>query len=125
MVIGVLQVELTIPGSLSLKDKRRVVQSLKTKLHQEHMVSVAETGTLDSVQTATLGIVLAATDVSYAQSVLSTIERKIQHHRDCVLADSSVQFLTGIEPGQEPQPDDEVQRGDDQPWDDSAETPHQ
>ncbi len=113
MVIGVLQVELTIPGSENLKDKRRVVLSLKTKLHQEHMVSVAETGTLDSVRTATLGIVLAATDVSFAQSVLSNIQRKIQSHRDCVLADASLQFLTGIDPSQEDQPGEQSQEAPD------------
>ncbi len=98
MVIGVLQVELNIPGSENLKDKRRVVLSLKTKLHNEHMVSVSETGTLDSIRTATLGIVLAATDVSFAQSVLGNILRKLKTHRDCVLSDSSVQFLTGVVP---------------------------
>ena len=101
MIIGVLQVELQIPGSQNLKDKRRVVQSLKTKLHNEHMVSVAETGTLDSCTTATLGVALAATDIAYAQSVMSSIRRKIATHRDCVLRDCSVEFLTGVEPQEE------------------------
>lgn len=95
MVIGVLQVELNIPGSQSLKDKRRVVQSLKAKLHQEHMVSVAETGTLDSIATATLGIVMASSDVPYCQSVLQRVLDKIRVHRDCVLNDSAIQLLTG------------------------------
>ena len=111
MVIGVLQVELNIPGSENLKDKRRVVLSLKTKLHQEHMVSVAETGTLDSVRTATLGIVLASTEVSVAQSVLGNVLRKINAHRDCFVSDSSVQFLTGISPDQETSFDDDQPEG--------------
>ena len=96
MLIGVLQVELTIPGSQSLKDKRRVVQSIKAKLHREHMVSVAETGSLGSLSTATLGIVLAAGEVPYCQSVLHTIVDKLKTHRDAVLADWSIQIITGV-----------------------------
>jgi len=33
MIIGVLQVELSLPGSHSLKDKRRLVKSLLDRLH--------------------------------------------------------------------------------------------
>jgi len=101
MIIGVLQVEMTVPGSLSLKDKRRVVQSIKAKLHREHMVSVAETGSLGSLTSATLGIVLAAGEVPYCQSVLQNIVEKLKTHRDAVLADWSIQIITGVTPGQE------------------------
>ena len=55
MVVGVLQVKLTIDWASSLKDKRRVVSSLKDRLHREHQVSVAEVGSLDSHRVAVLG----------------------------------------------------------------------
>ena len=44
MVVGILQFELLVPGATSLKDKRRVVKSVKDRLHREHLVSVAEVG---------------------------------------------------------------------------------
>ena len=42
MIVGVMQVEIAIDWSQSLKDKRRVVKSLRDTLHRHHMVSVSE-----------------------------------------------------------------------------------
>lgn len=95
MVVGILQVELVIDASRSLKDKRRVVNSVKDRLHREHMVSVAEIGAQGDCRTAVLGIVLAASDVSYCQSVLDRILDKLRVARDCHLTDHTVELLTG------------------------------
>jgi len=95
MVIGILQVELAIDGSRSLKDKRRVVSGLKDRLHREHQVSVAEVGSQDDRELATLGVVLAASDVPYCQSVLDRVLEKVRLTRDCVLRDHMVEILTG------------------------------
>lgn len=95
MVVGILQIELAIDGSESLKDKRRVVKSLKDRLHREHMVSVAEVDMQEDRYTAVLGIVLASSDVTHCQSVLDAILDKLAHARDCVLTDHSLEILTG------------------------------
>ncbi len=95
MVIGVLQVELAIDGATSLKDKRRVVASVKDRLHREHQVSVAEIGSSDDFRTAVLGIVMAASDVTYCQSVLDRILNKVRDARGCVLGDHTREILTG------------------------------
>jgi len=95
MVIGVLQVELSIDGSASLKDKRSVVRSLKDRLHREHQVSVAEVATLDDCTTATLGITMASNDVRHTQQVLDGLLNKLQRGRGYVLADHQVEILTG------------------------------
>ena len=95
MVIGILQVELTMDWSESLKDKRRVVASLKDKLHREHQVSVAEVGSLDNSRVAVLGITMASNDVNHCQSVLDGILSKLKIHRDCVLSDHAKEILTG------------------------------
>ncbi len=44
--VGILQFELLIRQRRSLKDKRRVVRSVRDRLHREHLVSVAETACL-------------------------------------------------------------------------------
>jgi uncharacterized protein len=95
MVVGILQVELIIGESDSLKDKRRVVASLKARLHREHQVSVAEVDALDDRSTAVLGIVLASTSVPHCQSVLDRIVDKLRLHRDCVLNEHRTEILTG------------------------------
>jgi uncharacterized protein YlxP (DUF503 family) len=95
MVVGILQVELTIDDPQSLKDKRRVVSSVKDRLHREHQVSVAEIDQLDDPHTAVLGITLASNSVPHAQSVLDRILEKLKLQRDCVLSDHNKQLLTG------------------------------
>ena len=44
MHVGVLQLELSITDAMSLKDKRRVVLSLKDRIAHGHNVSIAEVG---------------------------------------------------------------------------------
>lgn len=95
MVIGILQLELTIDGATSLKDKRRVVRSLKDRLHREHQVSVAEVDSLDSLRTAILGITLATNDVSRCQSILDKLIEKVRHGSDYELTDTQIEILTG------------------------------
>jgi uncharacterized protein YlxP (DUF503 family) len=98
MVVGILQVELMVPHSSSLKDKRRVVASLKDRLHREHQVSVAEVDRLDDPAVAVLGITLASGSVPHCQGVLSRIVDRLRVERDCVLSDHSTQVLTGEQP---------------------------
>ena len=95
MVVGVLQVELAIDWAQSLKDKRRVVQSIKDRLHREYMVSVAEVDQQDNCRVAWLGIALAAVDAARAHSVLDRVLQRLGNHRDCVLRDHDKQILSG------------------------------
>ena len=95
MIVGILQVELVIDGAVSLKDKRRVVNSIKDKLHREHQVSVAETDALDNHRIAILGITMASNDISYCHSVLDRVLEKLKHKRDCYLNDHNKQVLSG------------------------------
>ncbi|MCC7144932.1 MAG: DUF503 domain-containing protein [Phycisphaeraceae bacterium] len=93
--MGILQVELGIDWATSLKDKRRVVTSLKDRLHRAHLVSVAEVETQDDHHVATLGITLASNSVPHVQSVLDTILAQLAEQRDCVLRNHAKEILTG------------------------------
>ena len=95
MVIGILQVELAIDWASSLKDKRRVVRSVKDTLHRHHMVSVAEVAELENYRVARLGIVMAASSVPAVQSTLDKIVDKLRNARDCVLNDHRTEVLSG------------------------------
>lgn len=95
MVVGILQFEIGIEYAQSLKDKRRVVSSLKDRLHHDHMVAVAEVGSLDDPRKALMGISMVSNDVSHCQSVLDRIVDKLRLHRDCVLNDFAKEILTG------------------------------
>lgn len=102
MVIGVLQFELVIDASRSLKDKRRVVKSLKDRLHREHMVSVAEVGSLEIWNLATMGLTLVSRDAGYVNAVLDRVLLKLQDLPDARLRDYSREVL---DPDQVPSAD--------------------
>lgn len=87
MHVGVLQFELIVPGSRSLKDKRRVVRSVKDRLHRQHLVSVAEVGTLDHHQTATMALALVSSSAPYISSVFDRILEKLRALPNATLGD--------------------------------------
>ena len=73
MIIGVLQLELSVTDAMSLKDKRRVVKSIKDRIAHGHNVSIAEVGALDEHRRAILGIAMVANDRSYVEGGLSKL----------------------------------------------------
>ena len=95
MIIGVLQFEIAIHHAVSLKDKRRVIQSLKDRLHREHQVAVAEVAKLDQPTRGVLGLSMVSNEIAHAQSVLDRLIDKLQAHPDFELMDHNKQLLTG------------------------------
>jgi uncharacterized protein YlxP (DUF503 family) len=93
----VLQAELRMPWAESLKDKRRVVRSVKDRLHREHQVSVAEVAAHDLLTVAVLGVALASTDGRRAGDVLDAVERKLRELPDAEVAAVDRQILRGTD----------------------------
>jgi uncharacterized protein YlxP (DUF503 family) len=93
MVVGVCTLELEIPASHSLKDKRHVVKSLITRVRQSFNVSIAEVDSLDAWQYATIGIVCVSSDEKYANGLLQKVIDNIERSRlDAVIADFSIEM---------------------------------
>lgn len=78
MVVGVVTWELHLAGCQSLKDKRRIVKSLKDRLHRRFNVSVAEVGGQDLWQRAELACCVVATDGKQADSVLTAATNLVE-----------------------------------------------
>jgi hypothetical protein len=77
MVVGVRSWELHLAGCQSLKDKRRVLKSLKDRLHRQFNVSAAEVDHQDSWQRAALACSVVTTDRRHAEEVLASCDRLI------------------------------------------------
>jgi uncharacterized protein YlxP (DUF503 family) len=103
MVIGILQFELLIRGAESIKDKRRVVSSLKDRLHREHQCSVAEVGLQDNMSAARLGLALVGSDGKYVGQVFDKIAAKLHALGDAELGSISREVLH--DPQGEPLPE--------------------
>jgi uncharacterized protein YlxP (DUF503 family) len=94
MHIAILQFELHIDGAASLKDKRRVVRSLKDGLHKHHMVSVAEVGALETWNLAILGLVACNRSGAYLQQMMDNIIAKLSGREDCTLGECSLEIVS-------------------------------
>lgn len=94
MHIAILQFELHIDGSMSLKDKRRVVRSVKDGLHKHHMVSVAEIAALDTWNLAIMGLTACNRSGAYLQGVMDNIVQKLQTRTDCRLGACELEIVS-------------------------------
>jgi uncharacterized protein len=77
VVVGVIVWELEVFGCQSLKDKRRVVKSLKERLQSRFRVSVAETAHQDLWQRAEIAACVVAGAQSHVTDVLDSMDRLV------------------------------------------------
>lgn len=89
MIVGVLRVELSLPGSHSLKDKRRLLRSLLDRLHNEFNVSAAEVDHQDSRRHALVGVSCVSGQAAHANAVLSRVLAVVERESEMV--------VTGVE----------------------------
>lgn len=73
MIVGVLELRVSVFDAMSLKDKRRVIKSLKDRISNKYNVSIAEVEQNDNIRTSTLGVSLVANDSRFVESSLSKI----------------------------------------------------
>jgi len=65
MVIGYGIINLRIPESCSLKEKRSVLSKILKRTQNEFNISIAETGNLDSCKVAEIGFAIVGNDSRY------------------------------------------------------------
>jgi uncharacterized protein YlxP (DUF503 family) len=93
MVVGVLQMRLLVREAMSLKDKRRVVRSLRDRIRNGFNVSVSEVDALDLRQSAVLGVALATNDRVFADQVLAKVVSLVRRTPGAELVDYEVEIL--------------------------------
>lgn len=90
--MGVAVWELHLADGQSLKDKRRVLKSLKDRLRSRFNVSTAETGHQELWQRAELACCVVATDRRHAERQLGQAERLVAAEPAVRIIDSSITF---------------------------------
>lgn len=93
MVVGVCTIQLRLPAAGSLKDKRRIVQSLKTQIRNKFNVSIAEVDFHDVWGTAEIGVACVSSDGRHAHSTLSEVVKVVEGSRlEYILVDYSIEI---------------------------------
>ena len=93
MVVAVGSWELQLAGCESLKDKRRIVKSLKDRLHRQFNVSAAEVDHQDVWQRASLACSVVTTDRRHAEEVLGSCDRLIAGEPLAHVISSEIAFV--------------------------------
>ena len=92
MVVALLSVELFLPGSRSLKDKRMVLRRLKDRLGKFN-VALAEVAHHDLWQRAGLGLVTIATTDEHADRELAAALAEIERVEPGLVTRTELQVL--------------------------------
>lgn len=92
-VVGILDIRLVIRNASTLKEKRRIIKSLKDRIKNTFNVSVAETGTLDHCQYSKLGIAMVGNDKQYVNSALSNLINLFKCAVSVELVDYHLEFI--------------------------------
>lgn len=77
MFVGVLHLELRIPGCRSLKEKRQVLNSVLGGLRHKYNASVAETDHQDAWQMAGIGVACVSSDSAVVRRLMDRIEQTV------------------------------------------------
>lgn len=93
MPVGVLTLEIQLPYSHSLKEKRAVLRKMRDRLRARFNVAIAELDHQDVWQRATLGIV----SISNSQPLLESLFQQVLAEAESILggdvADHTLEFF--------------------------------
>jgi uncharacterized protein len=93
MVVGTLKIMFVLRGAHSLKEKRRVLSSLKARVFNKFKVSVAEVDHQDVWQRATLGVAMVGTEGGYVNEVLSKVVDAVRFVPEAELVDYELEMF--------------------------------
>lgn len=90
------KIELFLPASHSLKERRRVVNSVKSRLQSHFNISVVETSDDHLWQKATLGFALVSSNYSGLQETLEAIDRHLGNNPDFEVIDFKYEYFPAV-----------------------------
>jgi uncharacterized protein len=113
MHVGVMRIELEVPGARSLKDKRQVVRSFKERVKSRLSVSIAEVGYHDKLQRAAFGVAVVSPDAGVCEELLGQVIGMASSLPNALVADRASEIIpfgeggAGVRGGIEQLGDDE------------------
>lgn len=92
MITGTCRIRLYIKDSRSLKDKRRILSSVKKMTHNRFNVSIAETDCQQSHKECEIGLAVVSNDRDHVQSILSKVKDFIDTFKEIMIIDSETEI---------------------------------
>lgn len=94
MFVGVARFDFLVPGSTSLKEKRRVVQSMIGTVSSKFNVAVAEVEHQELRQRGTLGVACVSNSSFHAKKMIHEVERFVRSHYAVEVVDVEIEVMT-------------------------------
>jgi uncharacterized protein YlxP (DUF503 family) len=94
IILGLCTVEFELPGVTTLKEKRSIVKSMLTRLHNQFNISSSEIDFLDAVNASVIAFTLVTNDTRYANQVISTVLNWIEkNYPDALIVNQEIEIL--------------------------------
>ncbi|MCL1994202.1 MAG: DUF503 domain-containing protein [Spirochaetes bacterium] len=90
MIVSMIQIIFEIPDVSSIKEKRRVVRSVKDKLQRRFHISAAEVDLQDSLSFAQIGGAIVSNSSVFGESVLLKAFQAIEKEVPVRIQDMSI-----------------------------------
>lgn len=90
--VGLSTLEVTIPDSHSLKDKRQVIRSILDRIRSRLNVSACEADHLDDWRRATLAFACVASDKEFVHECLMRVARWVEEDGRVIVEDVQVEI---------------------------------
>jgi uncharacterized protein YlxP (DUF503 family) len=96
MNAGICRIQLHLPQSQSLKDKRRIIKSIISRLRSQYNISVAEVDDQDLWQLVTLGIACVSNNNQHVNEILSKVMNFIvNNYPELEVVDHQTEIFSG------------------------------
>ncbi len=93
MIIGYLGLEIYLPGSRSLKEKRKQLNKFRDRLKSKYNVSFAEIDFQDKWQRSKLGIITINSRKHVVENILHQIIREVEEKIDGEILNKDIDFF--------------------------------
>jgi hypothetical protein len=93
MLLGICTINLYFSNSQSLKDKRNIIKSVKSRIRNHFNVSVSEINNHDLWKNTTLGIACIGNEKRYLNDVLNKVIKFIDQQNHLQLIDFKTTIL--------------------------------
>jgi len=93
LFIGTVVFDLHLPGITSLKEKRRRLKPLLSRLQSRFNISIAEVGYNDDLRMAQVGAAIVTNDKRFADQVIAKIAETVRSEPEINVSDYRVEIL--------------------------------
>ena len=93
MITGIMKIEMFSRDTHSLKEKRRIVLSIKEKLKNRFNISIIESGHQDSWKKIELSVAMVSSSRPYVQKVFDQIDEFIFSNYPVEIFRTDIEFV--------------------------------